>query len=340
MLDKIKFVREEFDNYTSQVKDEYTLENLKLKFLVKKGVIHQLLDELKSVPNEQKPLVGKELNLLRKYVDEKYETLKKQFSTDTTNFVKIDITLPGRTKYKSSFHPVRQIFNEMVGIFTDMGFETAEGPQIEDEYHNFDALNFQPDHPARDMQDTFFINSDRESNKLVLRTHTSPVQIRMMQTQKPPIRCIMPGRVYRNESISARSLAEFHQIEGLYIDTNVSLAELKATIIVFARKMYGVNSEFRFRPSYFPFTEPSAEVDISCFLCKGMGCKICKGTGWLEIAGCGMVHPNVLNNCDIDTEKFSGYAFGFGIERVALLRTGISDIRYFYENDYRMLQQF
>ena len=340
MIDKINLVKNEFDNCKLQVKDENTLEELRLKFLVKKGSIHQLLEELKNVPPEQKPIVGKEVNLLRKYTEEIYENLKVQFANKKTNFQKIDITLPGRTGYKGSFHPVRQIFSEMVEIFNDMGFEIAEGPQIEDEFHNFDALNFQPDHPARDMQDTFFIKSDREKNKLVLRTHTSPVQIRIMQTQKPPIRCIMPGRVYRNESISARSLAEFHQIEGLYIDKNVSFAELKATIMVFARKMYGNNSEFRFRPSYFPFTEPSAEIDISCFLCKGMGCKICKGTGWLEIAGCGMVHPNVLNNCGIDAEEFSGYAFGFGIERVAMLRTGITDIRYFYENDVRVLQQF
>jgi phenylalanyl-tRNA synthetase alpha chain len=340
MLNKIKSIIEEFDSYKSQVKDENTLEELRLKFLVKKGSIHQLLDELKNVPIEQKPIIGKELNLLRKYVEETYKTLKTQFENNKTDTTKIDITLSGRTEHKGSFHPVRQIFTEMIDIFTDMGFETAEGPQIEDEFHNFDALNFQTDHPARDMQDTFFIKSDRKENKLVLRTHTSPVQIRIMQTQKPPIRCIMPGRVYRNESISARSLAEFHQIEGLYVDKNVSFTELKAMIIVFAKKMYGENSEFRFRPSYFPFTEPSAEVDISCFLCKGTGCKICKGTGWLEIAGCGMVHPNVLNNCGIDAEEYSGYAFGFGIERVALLRTGITDIRYFYENDIRVLQQF
>jgi phenylalanyl-tRNA synthetase alpha chain len=340
MLNKIKSVREEFDNHKLQVKDKNTLEELWLKFLVKKGLVQQLFDELKNIPSDQKPIIGKELNLLRKYVDEVYETLKTQFANDRPNSIKIDITLPGRIGHYGAFHPVRQILDEMVDIFTDMGFETAEGPQIEDEFHNFDALNFQVDHPAREMQDTFFIKSDRTENRLVLRTHTSPVQVRIMQIQKPPIRCIMPGRVYRNEAISARSLAEFHQIEGLYIDRNVSFAELKATIMVFAKKMYGKNLEFRFRPSYFPFTEPSAEIDISCFLCKGMGCKICKGTGWLEIAGCGMVHPNVLTNCNIDAEEFSGYAFGFGIERVALLRTGIPDIRYFYENDVRVLQQF
>jgi phenylalanyl-tRNA synthetase alpha chain len=227
--------------------------------------------------------------------------------------------------------------DRMIDIFKELGFSVAEGPDIEDGYHNFDALNFPPDHPARDMQDTFFLK-DKEQ-ELLLRTHTSPVQIRMMQLQKPPIRSIMPGRVYRNEAINARSLAEFHQIEGLYIDKKVTFAELKGTLMTFAKKMYGENSRFRFRPSFFPFTEPSAELDISCYLCGGTGCKICKQTGWLEIAGCGMVHPNVLKAGGIDPEVYTGYAFGFGIERVAMLRTGINDIRLFYDNDVRVLEQ-
>ncbi len=226
---------------------------------------------------------------------------------------------------------------QMVNIFREMGFSVAEGPDVEDGYHNFDALNFPPDHPARDMQDTFFM---KNGENLLLRTHTSPVQIRVMQGMKPPIRSIMPGRVYRNESINSRSLAEFHQIEGLYIDKNVSFSELKATMMVFARKMYGENSKFRFRPSFFPFTEPSAEMDISCFLCGGKGCRVCKHSGWLEIVGCGMVHPNVLRNGGIDPEIYSGYAFGFGIERVSLLKTGVDDIRLLYENDTRFLNQF
>ena len=264
----------------------------------------------------------------------------------------IDLTLPGRTMQTGTFHPILQIMDEMVDIFKSLGFTVALGPEIEDGYHNFDALNFPPDHPARDMQDTFFIESHKADscpscsgksdspNELLLRTHSSPVQIRVMQSQKPPIRCIMPGRVYRNESINARSLAEFHQIEGLYIDKNVSLAELKATFMVFAKRMYGENSVFRFRPSFFPFTEPSAELDISCYLCGGKGCRICKQSGWLEICGCGMVHPNVLSGCGIDPEVYSGYAFGFGIERAALLRLGLDDIRLFYDNDLRFLRQF
>jgi len=345
MLEKIKQIQQEFQENIQTVKDANGLEELRMKFLVKKGAIQQLFDELKNVPADLKPTVGKDLNILRKNAEATYEELKEKFTSTKTNTQKIDITLSGRKQYKGSLHPVNQILDEMVNIFYLMGFDVAEGPQIEDEFHNFDALNFQPDHPARDMQDTFFIKSNRtdfiNSNRcLVLRTHTSPVQVRIMQTQKPPIRCIMPGRVYRNEAISARSLAEFHQIEGLCIDKNVSFAELKATMIYFAKKMYGENSKFRFRPSFFPFTEPSAEIDISCFLCKGSGCRICKSTGWLEIAGCGMVHPNVLSICEIDAEIYSGYAFGFGIERVAMLKTGITDIRYFYENDVRVLQQF
>lgn len=338
MLNKIIEALSDFHNQADKVSNIQTLEELRLKFLVKKGVIQQLLDQLKDIPKEEKPSVGKELNILRKTAETRYAELKEKFESDGAATSFIDISLPGRRNRRGTLHPVRQIFDEMVDIFVRMGFEVAEGPQIEDEYHNFDALNFHPDHPARDMQDTFFIKSD--DNNLLLRTHTSPVQIRIMQAQKPPIRCIMPGRVYRNEAISARSLAEFHQIEGLYIDKDVSFAELKATMITFAKQMYGEDSKFRFRPSYFPFTEPSAEIDISCFLCKQQGCKICKGTGWLEIAGCGMVHPNVLKSGGIDGEIYSGYAFGFGIERVALLRTGISDIRYFYENDVRVLNQF
>jgi len=344
MLSKIQEINNSLQECVKHIKNVNDVEEFRLKFLVKKGLIQQLFDELKDVPKEQKPLLGKDLNILRKNAESIYEELKEKFSAKTST-VKIDVTLSGRRQQCGSLHPVKQIQDEMISIFRSMGFEIAEGPQIEDEFHNFDALNFQPDHPARDMQDTFFIKSDniefeKNTNKLVLRTHTSPVQIRLMHAQKPPIRSIMPGRVYRNEAISARSLAEFHQIEGLHIDKNVSFAELKATMMTFARKMYGKDSKFRFRPSFFPFTEPSAEMDISCFLCKGNGCRICKGSGWLEIVGCGMVHPNVLKAGNIDSEVYSGYAFGFGIERVALLRTGINDIRYFYENDIRILQQF
>ncbi|MCX6153363.1 MAG: phenylalanine--tRNA ligase subunit alpha [Candidatus Kapabacteria bacterium] len=337
MINEIKKLREEIDFHLKEIASADLFEQFKLSYLVKKGKIQELFDKMKTVTPDEKPLVGKELNLLRKFAEEEINKLKDKFAKPETHVPELDLTLPGRKSYHGSYHPVLQILDEMVEIFVLMGFSVAEGPDIEDGFHNFDALNFAADHPARDMQDTFFI---KNGNNLLLRTHTSPVQIRVMKSQKPPIRCIMPGRVYRNEAINARSLAEFHQIEGLYIDKNVSFAQLKGTLMEFSRKMYGENSKFRFRPSYFPFTEPSAELDISCFLCGGKGCRICKHQGWLEIAGCGMVHPNVLHSGEINHEEYSGFAFGFGIERVALLRTGIEDIRLFYENDKRVLEQF
>ncbi len=337
MLDEINKIRIELESRISTIKNSEELEKFRLDYLVKKGSIQSLFDRLKDVPKDEKPIVGKELNILRSFAEENYKSLKEKFSQTTETTPEIDLTLPGRKGFTGTHHPVLQTMREMNDIFIKMGFSIAEGPDIEDEYHNFDALNFPPDHPARDMQDTFFIESNK---KLLLRTHTSPVQIRVMKGMKPPIRCIMPGRVYRNEAINARSLAEFHQIEGLYIDKHVTFAELKGTLIQFAKKMYGENSKFRFRPSFFPFTEPSAELDITCFLCGGEGCRVCKHSGWLEIAGCGMVHPNVLKECDIDPEVYSGYAFGFGIERVTMLRTGIDDIRLLYENDVRVLGQF
>jgi phenylalanyl-tRNA synthetase alpha chain len=338
MLEEIKQVRQEIETAIPQVTNAESLEKFRNEFLVKKGKVQAFFDRLKEVPKDQKPLVGKELNLLRSFAESAYQELKDKFDQQADTTPDIDLTLPGRQGFRGTRHPVLQTLDEMVAIFNQMGFSVAEGPDIEDGYHNFDALNFPPDHPARDMQDTFFLNSDNKG--LLLRTHTSPVQIRVMKGQNPPIRSIMPGRVYRNEAINARSLAEFHQIEGLYIDKNVSLAELKGTLMVFAKKMYGADSRFRFRPSFFPFTEPSAELDISCYICGGKGCRICKHTGWLEIAGCGMVHPNVLREGGIDPEIYSGYAFGFGIERVTLLRTGIDDIRLLYENDARVLNQF
>lgn len=337
MLNEIQILKEKALKSLESVNSIDLLEQFRLEFLVKKGKIQNLFDKMKDAAKEEKPLIGKELNLLRKTVEQRFNELKEKFSNQNEIAPTLDLTLPGRRDFTGTYHPVLQIMERMVNIFKELGFTVAEGPDIEDGYHNFDALNFPPDHPARDMQDTFFIESENE--ELVLRTHTSPVQIRVMHSQKPPIRCIMPGRVYRNEAINARSLAEFHQIEGLYIDKKVTFAELKGTLIKFSQKMYGENSNFRFRPSFFPFTEPSAELDISCFLCGGKGCRICKHTGWLEIAGCGMVHPNVLKAGGIDPEVYTGYAFGFGIERVAMLRTGIDDIRLFYENDVRVLRQ-
>ena len=337
MLDEIKNLQSEIEQELSKISDKAGLDNFKLTYLVKKGKIQALFDRMKEVPKEDKPAIGKHLNILRKKAEGDYKEIEEKLGKTVKESPDIDLSLPGRQNFTGRKHPVLGIMDEMVDIFKAMGFSVAEGPDIEDGYHNFDALNFPPDHPARDLQDTFFIEDDRD---LVLRTHTSPVQIRVMKNQKPPIRSIMPGRVYRNEAINTRALAEFHQIEGLYIDKKVTFAELKATLMIFAKKMYGENSKFRFRPHFFPFTEPSAELDISCYLCGGEGCKVCKYTGWLEIVGCGMVHPNVLRECGIDPEEYSGYAFGFGIERVAMLRTGVKDIRLFYENDIRVLDQF
>ncbi len=327
MIEAIKELKEIIESRISSIVKSEDLENFRLEFLVKKGSIQTLFDKMREVPADIKPLVGKELNLLRNFAETQYSVLKERFTEEQEDKVDIDITLPGRKTFTGSIHPITQTVREMITIFERMGFVLAEGPDIEDGFHNFDALNFPPDHPARDMQDTFFIKDERE---IVLRTHTSPVQIRVMQSQKPPIRSIMPGRVYRNESLDATHLAEFYQIEGLYIDKNVNFAELKATMMVFARKMYGDDLRFRYRPSFFPFTEPSAELDI-----------MKPGTEkWMEVAGCGMVHPDVLTACGIDPEVYSGFAFGFGIERVTMLKTGISDIRYLYENDIRVLEQF
>jgi len=346
MLEQIKILKSEVEEQVSSINDLVGLENFRLEYLVKKGKIQNLFELMKQAPAQEKPIIGKELNVLRKFAENKYDEFKAQFEDNRKTQPSIDLTLPGRLSNIGSAHPVYQVMDDMLTIFTEMGFAVAEGPDVEDGLHNFDSLNFPPDHPARDMQDTFFVNvnnsneNSENSENFVLRTHTSPVQVRVMKGMKPPIRSVMPGRVYRNEAINARSLAEFHQIEGLYIDKNVSFAELKATMMTFAKKMYGENSKFRFRPSFFPFTEPSAEMDITCFLCGGKGCRVCKYSGWLEIAGCGMVHPNVLRSGGINPEEFSGYAFGFGIERVTLLKTGIDDIRLLYENDTRLLNQF
>ncbi len=341
MYSELTLLRAEIERDIALITDEDSLEQFKLKYLVKKGAIQGFIERLRDVPKEHKPSVGKEINALRSLAENFYDERKTSYDERRKAHVElIDVSLPGRRCTPlGSIHPIQQTLDRCITIFERMGFSVAEGPDVENDYYNFGALNFAPDHPARDMQDTFFVRSEK-ADDILLRTHTSSVQIRVMKSQKPPIRSIMPGRVYRNETVSARSLAEFHQLEGLYIDRNVTFAELKGTIISFAKEMYGGNSKFRFRPSYFPFTGPSAEVDISCYLCNGKGCRICKYSGWLEICGCGMVHPNVLKNCDIDPEEFSGYAFGFGIERVTLLRTGIDDIRLLYENDVRLLNQF
>lgn len=338
MIEQIQALRREIEHDLAAITSLGDLERFRLLHMVKKGTLQVLTDALRTVPKEDKPTVGKSLNELRKLADGGFEDARARYERRTST-QRIDVTLPGRRSAVGSLHPITQTLDRIVDIFTSMGFDVAESFDIEDDAHNFGKLNFAEDHPARDMQDTFFID-DPERQDLVLRTHTSSVQIRVMEEMKPPIRCIMPGRVYRNEAVSARSLAEFHQIEGLYIDKAVSMADLKGTIMAFAQRMYSSEARFRFRTSYFPFTEPSAEVDMSCFICKGQGCRICKHSGWLEICGCGMVHPNVLRNCEIDPEEYSGFAFGFGIERVTMMLTGIDDIRMLYDNDTRVLRQF
>jgi len=314
------------------------IEEFRLRHLVKKGTLQSLVEQLRLVPKEQKPAVGKLLNELRSLAQGAFDSATERH-TPKHVVSSIDVTLPGRNSYVGSIHPITQTVDRLISIFTSMRFEVAEGPDVEDDAHNFERLNFAADHPARDMQDTFFVEHTDRSN-ILLRTHTSSVQVRVMESMQPPIRCIMPGRVYRNEAVSARSLAEFHQIEGLYIDKGVSMADLKGTIMEFARRFYDEDAEFRFRTSFFPFTEPSCEIDMSCFLCKGDGCRICKNSGWLEICGAGIVHPNVLRASGIDPEVYSGFAFGFGVERVVLMLTGIDDIRHLYDNDFRVLSQF
>lgn len=338
MTEQILDLRKVITTDLEAVHDKITLEQFRLTHMVRKGTIQQLVDELRNVPAADKPAVGKALNDLKNWVNGLFAVLEEKLVYEASQVALFDTTLPSRGVQKGSAHPITQTINRIVDVFSTMGFEVATGPDVEDDEHNFGKLNFADDHPARDMQDTFFVNGKRED--LLLRTHTSSVQIRVMEESKPPIRCIMPGRVYRNEAVSARSLAEFHQIEGLYIDKGVSMADLKGTITAFARRFYSPDAKFRFRTSYFPFTEPSAEVDMSCFLCSGAGCRVCKNTGWLEIAGCGMVHPNVLKACGIDPDEYSGFAFGFGVERIVMMLTGIDDIRLLYQNDLRVLTQF
>ncbi len=333
--DKIKNIREKFFQEISKVNDAKNLEEIRIKYLSRNGIVTRIFDELKNVSREGKPVLGKLLNNLRTDITEKFNEVKTNIEVPSTKKALIDLTLPGYAKQTGSKHILTQTLDEVKRIFKGMGFSVSEGPELESDYNNFEALNFEEDHPARDMQDTFFV-----SDKFVLRTHTSPVQIRVMQKSKPPIRTIMPGRVYRNEAINARSYCMFHQVEGLCVDEDITFAELKGTLVSFAQQFYGEDSKYRFRSSFFPFTEPSAEMDISCFLCKGKGCRVCKYTGWLEILGCGMVDPNVFINIGYDPEKYTGYAFGMGIERIGLMKYGINDIRAYFDNDYRFLKQF
>lgn len=325
------------------VRDKKDLEAFRLKYVSKKGEISELFEELKKVSVEQKKNVGKVLNQLKQTAESKFVELTEKLQSEPTSAFENDLTLPPIANEIGNLHPLTLTRYRIIEIFERLGFNVADGPEIEDDWHNFSALNFPQNHPAREMQDTFFVekgNGQDGKQDMLLRTHTSNVQIRMMEKQKPPIRAIMPGRVYRNEAISARAHCFFHQVEGLYVDKNVGFADLKQTIYHFAKEMYGKDIKIRFRPSYFPFTEPSAEVDVSCLICKGSGCNVCKHSGWVEIAGSGMVHPNVLKNCNIDPEEYTGFAFGMGIERVTMLRYQINDLRLFSENDVRFLRQF
>ena len=336
LIQQIEGYKQEIEQL--QVEDPKALEDYRIRFLGSKGIVKNLFSELRNIPGEQKKNFGQALNEFRQFAESKYEEWKQ--TTDQVPQTKqetIDLSLPGDPLPIGSRHPVSLMKNSIIAIFERLGFSVAEGPEIEDDWHNFTALNILEDHPARDMQDTFYIQQNPD---WVLRTHTSNIQIREMEKGKLPLRIICPGRVYRNETISARSHCFFHQVEGLYIDENVSFADLKQTLYFFVQEMYGKDVRVRFRPSYFPFTEPSAEMDISCLLCGGKGCAVCKRTGWLEILGCGMVHPKVLENCKIDSNKYTGFAFGLGIERPALLKYGINDIRLFSENDVRFLKQF
>lgn len=340
LLEKIESLLTEIGSLKANSSEE--IEQLRLKYLSKKGQINALMADFRSVPAEQKKVVGMKINELKQSALQRINELKEQFAASEATADDIDLT---RTPYPVALgtrHPLTIVRNEIIDIFSHMGFVMAEGPEIDDDLHVFTKLNFAPDHPARDMQDTFFIeqNPNDVTKNILLRSHTSGDQAHYMETHEPPIRILCPGRVYRNEAISARAHCFFHQVEGLYVDKNVSFTDLKQVLLTFAREMFGADTKIRLRPSYFPFTEPSAEMDISCHICGGEGCGFCKHTGWVEILGCGMVDPNVLEACGIDSTVYSGYAFGMGVERITNLKYRVSDLRMFSENDTRFLEQF
>lgn len=314
-----------------------SLETFRIRFLGTKNVLKDIFGEIKNVPNERKKEFGQLVNSVKQAAEEKFAIHQAQLENKTVATDNIDLSLPGDITTTGSRHPIQLVKNRIIEIFSKIGFNVEEDREIEDDWHNFTALNMPEDHPARDMQDTFFINVNPD---IVLRTHTSSVQVRVMENQKPPIRILSPGRVYRNETISARSHCFFHQVEGLYIDENVSFADLLQTLDFFVKELFGQDIKIKVRPSYFPFTEPSAEVDVTCFICGGGGCNVCKHSGWVEILGCGMVDPKVLENCNIDSKKYSGFAFGMGVERITMLKYQIKDIRLMSENDTRFLEQF
>jgi len=341
MTEKIETIRLEAMKSAEGISSEKNLEDFRLKYLSRKGIISELFEEFKKLDGEEKRKAGKSLNELKILIQETYDNAKEKSGNSTgRNFENIDFTLPGRTQNKGTAHLINQALEEISEIFERIGFQIYEGNEIEDEYHNFDALNTPDYHPSRDMQDTFYLDSKGKDKQYLLRTHTSPGQIRVMEKTQPPVRIIIPGKVYRNETVSSRSLALFNQVEGLYVDKKVTFRELKGTLNYFVKEFFGGNLKTRLRPSFFPFTEPSGEMDVECYLCNGKGCRICKHTGWLEILGCGMVDPNVFKFVGYDPEVYSGFAFGMGIERTLLIKYGIPDIRMFYENDIRFLKQF
>ena len=335
MIDKINQLKEEIAALTAA--DAAEAEALRIKYLSKKGIISGLMNDFRSVPADQKRAIGVALNELKTLATDKINALKEAAENHDSDAEGLDLTRTAAPVALGTRHPLSLVREEIIDIFRRLGFTVAEGPEIEDDWHVFSSLNFAADHPARDMQDTFFIQRNPD---VLLRTHTSSVQSRVMETQKPPIRIICPGRVYRNEAISARAHCFFHQVEALYVDEHVSFADLRQALLYFAREMFGADTQIRLRPSYFPFTEPSAEMDISCDLCGGKGCSFCKGTGWVEILGCGMVDPNVLEACGIDSKKYSGFALGMGIERITNLKYRVKDLRLFSENDTRFLEEF
>ena len=343
MIEKINELLRQVEEFRPKAAAE--IEEFRIRILGKKGELTALMEEFKSVAPELKRELGQRLNGLKNEALNRINTLREELQNAAENNASQigDMTRPGTAEELGSRHPISLVKNEIIEIFARVGYTVADGPEIEDDRHVFTKLNFPPEHPARDMQDTFFIEkagSEPSPNDILLRTHTSSIQVRTMEHQEPPIRVICPGRVFRNEAISYRAHCIFHQIEGLYIDEGVSFADMKQSLLYFAKELFGEQAQIRMRPSYFPFTEPSAEVDVSCNLCGGKGCPVCKGTGWLEIMGCGMVDPNVLKASNIDPEKYSGFAFGMGIERIAMLKYGVKDLRLYFENDVRFLHQF
>ncbi len=336
MNEKIKQLSQEIESFVANSQEQ--LEEYRLKFIGRKNILADLFAEMKNVPNEEKKAFGQSVNDLKTLAKDRFQELIDGLNKGSSGSEEHpDLTLPPIDSEFGSIHPLTATRNRFIQIFERIGFNVSSGPEIEDDWHNFTALNFPENHPAREMQDTFFVEKNPD---IALRTHTSSVQIRVMENEKPPIRTLSPGRVFRNEAISARAHCVFHQMEGLYIDKGVSFADLKQTLYHFVKEMFAKETQIRFRPSYFPFTEPSAEIDISCQICHGDGCNICKYTGWVEIGGSGMVDPNVLENCGIDSKVYSGFAFGMGIERITMLRYGIKDLRLFTENDIRFLKQF